>query len=118
MCVEVDELIERNVATTEPVRMEILAGARTHRHLADLRSTLARAQLLRVEPGDYDTAAGIYRGCRSRGESVRKLVDCLIAAVALRHHVPVLHSDRDFAAIARTFELSIHEAPGRAERSR
>ena len=108
VCNEVDELLDVEFATTEPVRMEILAGARSDEHLVQLRSTLARARLLRVEAGDYDAAAGIYRGCRANGKTVRKLVDCLIAAVALRHQVPVLHSDRDFDAIAECFELTIH----------
>ncbi len=109
VCNEVDELLDAEIATTEPVRMEILAGARSDGHFAQLRSTLARAHLLRVEPGDYDAAAGIYQGCRANGKTVRKLVDCLIAAVALRHKVSMLHSDRDFEAIAASFELAIHE---------
>ena len=109
VCNEVDELLDAEIATTEPVRMEILAGAGSDGHLAQLRSTLARAHLLRVEPGDYDAAAGIYQGCRANGKTVRKLVDCLIAAVALRHNVSMLHSDRDFEAIAASFELAIHE---------
>jgi predicted nucleic acid-binding protein len=28
-------------------------------------------------------------------------VDCLIAAIAIEHQVPVWHRDRDFTAIAR-----------------
>ena len=58
-------------------------------------------------PEDYDKAAELYRQCRSRGETVRKLLDCLIAAVAIRSGIPVLHNDRDFDALARHTELQV-----------
>jgi len=41
---------------------------------------------------------------------VRALTDCLIAVVALRESLPVLHADRDFDVLARHTSL-------RAERS-
>jgi predicted nucleic acid-binding protein len=43
----------------------------------------------------------LYRLCRSEGETVRALTACLIAVVALRTSVAVLHSDRDFDVLAR-----------------
>jgi predicted nucleic acid-binding protein len=42
------------------------------------------------------------------GETVRKLVDCLIAAVAVRADIEVLHADADFATLARHTELRVH----------
>lgn len=38
--------------------------------------------------------------CRRAGESPRRLVDCLIAAVAIAHDVALLHADADFEVIA------------------
>jgi predicted nucleic acid-binding protein len=87
--------------------MEVLAGARDQEHLEQLRRLLARATLLPTESIDYDTAATIYRSCRSQGETVRKLIDCLIAAVAMRANVPLLHLDQDFTSIAAATELRI-----------
>jgi predicted nucleic acid-binding protein len=43
---------------------------------------------------------------------VRKLVDCLIGAVAIRHRSPVLHSDADFDVLADLTDLAVH-VPGR-----
>jgi predicted nucleic acid-binding protein len=40
-----------------------------------------------------------------RSEAVRKLLDCLIGAVAVRAGVEILHSDSDFVALARPTEL-------------
>ncbi len=88
--------------------MEVLAGARDQEHLEQLRRLLARATLLPIESVDFDTAAALYRTCRSRGKTVRKLIDCLIASVAMRANVSLLHMDQDFTAIAAVTELRIH----------
>lgn len=106
-CVRVDELLADQVATCHPVRMEVLAGARDERHLHDLRGLLARASVLPTLPVDYEEAAALYRICRRSGETVRKLIDCLIAAQAIRAHVPLLHADTDFDALARHTRLLI-----------
>jgi predicted nucleic acid-binding protein len=89
--------------------MEVLAGARDQEHLEQLRRLLARATLLPTESIDFDTAAAVYRSCRSQGKTVRKLIDCLIAAVAIRANVPVLHMDQDFTAIAAATDLRIDD---------
>ena len=81
--------------------MEILAGARDEAHLRHLRCLLARATVFPTGPADYEAAASFYRTCRRSGETVRKLIDRLIAAVAIRENVPVLHADVDFEALAR-----------------
>jgi predicted nucleic acid-binding protein len=107
VCTRVDELLEAGSATCHPVRMELLAGARDEQHLHDLRRLLARASLVPTEPVDYEDAAALYRTCRRSGETVRKLIDCLIGAIALRAGVPVLHADTDFDTLARHTGLRI-----------
>ena len=97
------------LATTEMVVLELLAGARDASHLDRLqRTVLGRCELL---PGhglaDYEEAAGIYRRCRREGSTVRKLNDCLIAAVAIRGAASLLHADQDFDRIAQHFPLKI-----------
>lgn len=103
----VDELLEGEFATCHPVRMEVLAGARDEVHLRALRGMLARAELLATDDSDFEEAAAIYRACRRDGETVRRMMDCLIAAVAVRTGVIVLHADRDFDAIARSWALRV-----------
>ena len=110
VCERVDELLAEEVATCDPVRMEVLAGARDERHLHRLRRLLARATVLPTGPANYDQAASIYRHCRREGETVRKLIVCLIAAVALSADVAVLHRDADFETIARRTELKVDAA--------
>ena len=109
VCVRVDDLLAGDIATCDPIRMEVLAGARDEGHLGDLRGLLARAIVLGAEPVDYEQAAAIYRGCRRHGQTVRKLIDCLIAATAIRHSVPVLHLDTDFEVIRRHTTLQVEQ---------
>jgi predicted nucleic acid-binding protein len=105
VCARVDELLDGEIATCEPVRMELLAGARDEAHLSQLRRLLARASLIPTEAVDFEDAAALYRTCRRQGETVRRLVDCLIAAIAIRADVVVLHADADFDVLARHTEL-------------
>ena len=107
ICQRVDDLLATEIATCDVVRMEVLAGARDEQHLQQLRRLLARASTLPTEPVDYDAAAALYRTCRQRGHAVRKLIDCLIAAVAIRGNVPVLHRDADFDILAQHTSLQI-----------
>ena len=107
VCDRVEALLESDIATCDVVRMEVLAGARDERHLRSLQRLLARAVVLPMGPADYDDAATLYRTCRREGETVRKLIDCLISAVALRSDVPILHNDVDFDVLGRHTELRI-----------
>ncbi len=107
-CRHVDELLAREFAICDPIRMEVLAGARDESHLLNLRRLLARAVLIPMRPTDYEDAAALYRRCRRHGATVRKLIDCLIAAVAIRAGTPILHHDADFHTLARHTNLQTH----------
>ena len=107
ICNRVEELLESEIAICDAVRMEVLAGARDEQHLHNLRRLLARTSVFPTEPMHYDEAAALYRLCRLEGETVRKLVDCLIGAVAIRADTPVLHNDTDFDVLARHTNLKI-----------
>jgi predicted nucleic acid-binding protein len=97
-----------DLATTDVVMMELLAGPTTQDEMARLRRLLLRFQLLPVEGlADYEAAADLYRRCRAGGETVRKLTDCLIAVVAIRNGATLLHRDHDFEVIARHTTLRL-----------
>jgi predicted nucleic acid-binding protein len=99
------------VAVTEPVVMEVLAGARDGRRERDLRRLMERFELIRFDPVvHFEGAVRIYRGCRAVGITPRGLIDCMIAAVAAGSGTPVLAHDRDFARLAEAVDLTL--APG------
>ncbi len=96
------------ILTTDVVVMEILAGAVNQTDFARLRSRFRALPCVPADsPEDFDAAATIHRACRAGGETVRSLNDCLIAAVAIRADVPILHSNRDFDVIARHTALQV-----------
>lgn len=99
---------EEELASTDVVVMEVLAGARDETDRDKLRRLLFGVEFLAVEgPADYERAAELYRLCRNRGETPHNLADCLIAAVAIRNDAELLCADGDFLAIARHAPLRL-----------
>lgn len=114
------ELIDTDgaLAVTEPVVMEVLAGARDDRRERDLRRLLTRFELLRFDAAiDFDGAARIYRRCRATGVTPRGMLDCMIAAVALRHGAALLAHDMDMDRVAQVVDIELDKASLRASRS-
>ncbi|MGH3191536.1 MAG: type II toxin-antitoxin system VapC family toxin [Streptosporangiaceae bacterium] len=101
---------EGPVAVTEPVIMEVLAGARSDARESDLRRLLLRFHLYRFDPAaDFEGAARIYRRCRQAGITPRGLVDCMIATVAWRHQASLLACDADLDRVARVIGIELDE---------
>jgi predicted nucleic acid-binding protein len=96
------------LATTDAVTMEVLVGARDADHRDRLKRLLLRCDFVAIHgPRDYEDAAEVARACRQAGDGVRGLIDCLIACVAMREGLPVLHADADFDVIARHTQLVV-----------
>jgi predicted nucleic acid-binding protein len=97
---------EEVFVTTEPIAMELLAGA-SRQGTATVERLLDSMPTLAVDPHvDFRAAARIYRDARAHGQTIRSMIDCLIAAIALRHQdVIVVHDDVDFERIARVTDL-------------
>jgi hypothetical protein len=103
------------LAVTEPVMMEVLAGARNDDRESDLRRLLSRFDLLRFDAAaDFDGAVRIYRRCRAAGVTPRGMVDCMIAAVAWRRGASVLSSDMDMGRMAAVIGFDMDEASTKA----
>lgn len=95
------------LAVTEPVLMEVLAGARDERREADLRRLLLRFELLGFDAvSDFDGAVAIYRRCRAEGVTPRGMLDCMIAAVAWRTGATLFSHDVDMDRVAGVIESS------------
>ena len=96
------------VAVTQPVIMEVLAGARDDRRASDLRRLMDRFPLMRFDASvDFDGATRIYRTCRRAGVTPRGMADCMIAAVALRHDASLLSADSDLEQVAIVMRIEM-----------
>ncbi|MDN5856008.1 MAG: PIN domain nuclease [Actinomycetia bacterium] len=92
-------------AITEPIAMELLAGASPSELSNVERLTDGLPSLPIVPELDYRDAAALYRVVRADGRTVRRLNDCLIAAIAIRHDATLVHKDADFEAVGSTTSL-------------
>ena len=109
----VAELIasDGSLSVTEPVIMEVLAGARNDQRELDLRRLLLRFTLLRFDAAaDFDAAARIYRRCRGAGFTPRGMVDCMIAAVAWRSGASLLAQDVDVQRVGQIMGIELDQA--------
>jgi hypothetical protein len=103
------------LAVTEPVIAEVAAGARTDDREAALRRLFARCHLIPFDSvADFDGAVSIYQSCRRAGVTPRGLLDCMIAAVALRSGASVLAHDAEIARIADVMPVALDDATLRA----
>nr|WP_294560258.1 PIN domain nuclease [uncultured Rhodopila sp.] len=92
------------------VLLEVLRGISADRQYDATRSALLAFTQVRIG-GTATALAAVdhYRSLRRRGITVRKAVDCLIAAWCIARRVPLLHADRDFAPFAEHCGLLVHE---------
>jgi len=103
------------LAVTEPVVMEVLAGARSDQREDDLRRLLLRCDLLGFDAAaDFDAAVRIYHRCRRVGVTPRGMIDCMIASVAWRGGAALLAHDADLDRVARVVGIEMDEASLRA----
>lgn len=95
------------VVTTLPIIQEVLQGFVDERAFRIARESMLA--LPRIESPLPETvfleAAQLYRSARQAGLTVRSSTDCLIAACAIRHHLPVAHIDRDYDHLAKVSPL-------------
>lgn len=102
------------LAVTEPVVMEMLAGARSDQREEDLRRLLLSFDLLRFDVvADFHGAALIYRTCRREGVTPRGLIDCMIASVVLRNEAALLAQDADLTRVAEIVGIEMDDASPR-----
>lgn len=96
------------LAVSEPVLMEVLAGARDQQRHRDLRRLLTSFGWIPADVvADFEGAARIYQSCRSAGVTPRGLIDCMIVNIAIRSGSILLAADRDFQQMASVVPLQL-----------
>jgi predicted nucleic acid-binding protein len=104
------ELIEGGepVALTDVIFTEVLQGIGSEEEAGLVERHLRAFPILRLEGlDDFALAAGLYRSARAQGVTIRKTLDCLIAAPCVRTGAPLLHADADFDRLASCTPLRI-----------
>jgi predicted nucleic acid-binding protein len=108
---EVRDMVRRDfpvAGITEPVIMELLAGARHPADFGKLTRLTSAMPLLKVDPEcDFLEAAALYKILRNAGVTIRSMNDCLIAAIAWRRDATIVHADADFDEIAARYPVKV-----------
>ncbi|MBN1961400.1 MAG: PIN domain nuclease [Deltaproteobacteria bacterium] len=97
---------DSSIFITGLIVTEILRGCTNERQSLKVLSSLRAFPFIEpIYPKTYIDAASLYRTARTKGLTIRSTVDCIIAALAIEHNIAVLHSDRDYKAIAKISKL-------------
>ena len=93
--------LDEDVAACPIILFEVLRGTRDQARYFAARELLLDAEMLDSPTplSRFEEAARIYLKCRDAGVTPSP-GDCLIAASAIHHDMPLLHFDADFDLIA------------------
>jgi predicted nucleic acid-binding protein len=100
-------LERKNICLCGAVLTEILQGISNSKEYNRILSMLRPLIFIEMTQETFILSANIYRKLRMRGFTIRKTIDCMIAAVALENNIPLLHHDRDFDPIERYCQLEV-----------
>ncbi|MBI2910128.1 MAG: PIN domain nuclease [Chloroflexi bacterium] len=102
---------EEDVSITEIVLAEVLQGIREDKDFRKVKDYLLEFPLQRPEGTEtYLAAAQVYRNCRKKGKTLRRTVDCIIAAICMEKDLVLLHKDSDFDIIEVCAGLKVLKA--------
>ena len=99
---------DEDLCITGIIVTEILQGIRDDKANSETREYLLDYPV--YDPSGvmtYVEAANIYRRCQKKGKTVRRTIDCVIAAIALENDLTVFHNDSDFDLIADCTALKV-----------
>jgi len=98
---------EEDLCTCGVVLSEVFQGVRWRREYRQVGQRFAPLLYLPTSRGVYMRAAGLCRRARDAGKQPKSTIDCVIAACASAHEVPLLHHEAHFEAIAEVSKLQI-----------
>lgn len=98
---------KQTICVSGLIVQEVLQGFRYANQRQETALLLREYTLIQPTLYTHEQAANIYCHCRSKGLTIRKSMDLVIAALAIEHDIPLLQKDRDFEAISQHFPLNL-----------
>ena len=95
----------RDIVLTRFQQLELLQGCNSEKEWLRLSDYLEGQDYLETQSSTWKSAARIFYELRKKGVTVRSPVDCCIAQIAIENRVLLIHNDRDFDVIAKSFPL-------------
>ena len=84
---------------------EVLQGIKKDSEFRRTRDLFSSLIFLPMRYSSFLRSAEIYRKLRRKGITIRKSLDCMIASIAIENEIPLLHNDKDFLLIEKSFGL-------------
>ena len=101
---------EEEICITEIILTEILQGIKDDITYETTKSYILEFPIIKPKGREtYISAAEIYRKCSKKGKTIRKTIDCIIAAIAQENNLTILHNDNDFEIIKKCSGLKTIE---------
>lgn len=102
------ELANQRLGSTDVILCEVLQGVPSDTQAARVQRALQQFEMFEMSGVALAVAAtSNYRALRSRGHTVRKTIDCLIATFCLLGDHALLHADRDFDPFEQHLALRV-----------
>ena len=98
----------QRLGLTDLVLCEVLQGVRGDRRFAEVRRELLKYEIFTTGGTELAIAAARnYRTLRTKGYTVRRTIDCLIATFCLANGHTLLHGDRDYDPFEQALGLHV-----------
>nr|WP_235200649.1 PIN domain nuclease [Polycyclovorans algicola] len=92
-----DCLGQRPIAIGDLMLAEVLQGFRNDKDFQTAVALFDSVAVLEIVGKDIAVkSAKNFRALRTKGLTVRKTIDCVIATYCIEHELPLLQADRDF----------------------
>jgi len=98
-----------DIAITGLIYQEVLQGIRTEKVFKELKGILDDFYYINTPESIYLESAQLFRKLQSKGATIRKSIDIIIAQLAINSNIPILEHDRDFIRIAEHSQLKIYK---------
>jgi len=107
----IEEEEEEDISITEIIPAEIIQGIKADKDFKRVRDYLLEFPIYKPNGTEtYLKSAEIYIKCRKNGKTVRKTIDCIIAAICIENNLTLLHKDGDFDIIEECLGLNMLRA--------
>ena len=101
---------EEDISITDIILTEILQGIKNDRDFKSAKDYLLEFPIYGPKSIEtYIMAAQLNRDCRKKGKTVKKTVDCIIAAICIENDLTLLHKDADFDFIEACTTLRVYD---------
>ena len=101
-------LKNKNICICGIVITEVLQGIKDDKEFNKTKKLLECLVFLPMPYTTFIKSAQLYRTLRKNGITIKRVMDCLIATIAIENDIPILHNDKDFLLIESQSKLKTY----------